>query len=211
MFERFESNYSQDAALPRPVGRIEVNNLNDPFLEDFFLRYGGVSFNKGLYRVMTAETIDMADDFISDAFPDFSKRDRAFAYDWLGRIFALDLMRLEEGLPSILLFDPGAGEVLEIPCNLVTFHEKELVEHGEEALAIGFHKQWLAKGGLVPNQNQCIGYKKPLFLGGKDTVENLHLSDLDVYWTLTGQLIRKTRGLPLGTRVGSVSISSTNE
>ena len=57
MFERFESNYSQDAALPGPLGGVEVNDLNDPQLEDFFLRYGGLSFNKGLCRVMTAETV----------------------------------------------------------------------------------------------------------------------------------------------------------
>jgi len=209
MFERFESNYSQDAALPRPLGGVEVNDLDDPLLEDFFLRYGGISFNKGLYRIMTAETMGLAHVFVSDAFPSFSKRARVFAYDWLGRIFALDLMRLEGGLPLVLLLDPGAREVLEIPSNLVTFHENELVDHGEEALAVVFHKQWLAMGGLAPNQNQCIGYKRPLFLGGKDTVDNLDLSDIDVYWTLSGQLIRKTRGLPLGTRVGSVRISST--
>ncbi len=207
MFERFESNYSQDAALPRPLGGVEINDPNDPLLEDFFLRYGGVSFNKGLYRVMTTETMGLAHLFVSDAFPSFSERDRVFAYDWLGRIFALDLMRLEGGLPLVLLFDPSAGEVLEISSNLATFHDSELVDHGEEALAVTFHKQWLAKGGLVPNQNQCIEYKSPLFLGGKDTIENLDLSDLDVYWTLSGQLIRKTRGLPLGTQIKGIGIS----
>jgi len=44
-----------------------------------------------------------------------------------------------------------------------------------------------------------MGYRKPLFLGGSDEVENLEVSDLDVYWHIMGQIIRKTKGLPQGT------------
>jgi hypothetical protein len=124
---------------------------------------------------MTAETVDLAGVFINDAFPDFSRRSKGFAYDWLGRIFAIDSIRTEGGLHSVLLFDPGAGEVLEIHSNLVSFHENELVDYSEESLAAGFYERWLAKGGLAPKQNQCIGYKRPLFLGGKDTAENLEI------------------------------------
>jgi len=44
-------------------------------------------------------------------------------------------------------------------------------------------------------------YKRPLFLGGSDTTDNLEISDLEVYWLLVGQLIREAKGLPSGTSV----------
>ena len=111
------------------------------------------------------------------------------------------------GQPLLLTGEPGTGKTLEIPCNLLTFHDNELVDYREEALAEGFHTQWLVKCGVIPKQEQCIAYKQPLFLGGKDTIENLELSNLDVYWTLIGQLIRKARGFAHGTQIGKIGIS----
>jgi hypothetical protein len=102
------------------------------------------------------------------------------------------------------MFELGTGEALEIPANLQSFHEEVLIEHGEAALAISFHEKWLAAGGKAPNYAQCIGYQKPLFLGGDDEVWNLQLSDLDVYWHVVGELVRKTRGLPPGTPIRAV-------
>jgi type VI secretion system (T6SS) immunity protein Tdi1 len=99
------------------------------------------------------------------------------------------------------MFEPGTGEALEIPSNIQTFHDGELIECADAALAIDFHQRWLANGGAEPAYAQCVGYRKPLFLGGTDELENLELSDLDVYWHLMGQLIAKTKGLPLGTPV----------
>lgn len=56
-------------------------------------------------------------------------------------------------------------------------------------------------GGAQPAHAQCIGSKKPLFLGGEDTIENLESLDLDVYWHIMGQVIAKVRGLPPGTPI----------
>jgi hypothetical protein len=100
------------------------------------------------------------------------------------------------------MFEPGTGEALAIPSNIQTFHDSELMEFGEAALAISFYQKWMAaSGGQAPAYTQCVGYKTPLFLGGTDEVKNLELSDLDVYWHLMGQLIVKTRSLPPGTPV----------
>jgi hypothetical protein len=41
-------------------------------------------------------------------------------------------------------------------------------------------------------------------LSGADNIENLELSDLDVYWTIQSQLIEQTRRLPVGKRIGVV-------
>jgi Domain of unknown function (DUF1851) len=135
------------------------------------------------------------------AFPEFADRAVCFAYDWAGNVFALNIERLEDGKAGVTLFEPGIGEVLQIPSNLQTFHENGLIEFGEAALNIDFYKKWQATGGKAPAYDQCVGYRKPLFLSGVDEVENLEISDLDVYWHIMGQLIHKTRGLPPGTSV----------
>jgi hypothetical protein len=40
---------------------------------------------------------------------------------------------------------------------------------------------------------RCVATKVPFFLGGKDSVENLEIIDLEVYWSLSGQLRNGTR------------------
>ncbi len=99
------------------------------------------------------------------------------------------------------MFEPGTGDALEIPCSIDTFHDEELIEYGDAALASDFHKRWLDDGGSAPGYGQCVGYKKPLFLGGADELINLEMSDIDVYWHLMGQLILKAKGLPPGTPI----------
>ena len=90
---------------------------------------------------------------------------------------------------------------MELTTNIQSFQNDELTGFGEAVLASNLHKEWLACGGVEPAYMECIGFKKPLFLGGGDDLENLELSDLDVYWHLMGQLIVKTRHLPPGTPV----------
>jgi len=106
----------------------------------------------------------------------------------------------------VLLLEPGTGEALEIPANFQSFHRRQLVENAEAAVALSFYKSWLASGGQVPAYDQCIGYKRPLYLGGVDEVTNLEVGDFDVYWTISAQLLSRTRGLPVGTKINNVSI-----
>jgi len=207
MFTRFEGHFCQDGGT-RTKSNGPLAHAQEPTTDALVCRLGGASFNNGLYRIMTPEIVAWGNAFVANAFTGFSDRVQAFAFDWLGRVFALDSARIEGGRPGVVLFEPGTGEALEIPCNLSTFHENELVDYKEEALAEGFYRRWLANGGAAPNVDQCVGYKTPLFLGGKDTIENLEISDLDVYWTLVAQLLAKVRGLPLGTRIRKVEIES---
>jgi hypothetical protein len=50
-----------------------------------------------------------------------------------------------------------------------------------------------------------VGYRVPLFLGGSDTLENLEVTDLDVYWTICGQLRLAAAQLPEGTAIKGIS------
>jgi hypothetical protein len=53
----------------------------------------------------------------------------------------MDWGRVEDGEPSVLLFEPGTGEVLEIPFSFTRFHE-QLDELREPALAESFFVGW---------------------------------------------------------------------
>lgn len=200
MFEAFQRNFLRDPQ-DQPSPNIEVLRPEVPGLREFFAAFGGASFRDGLYRIIAPAELDEWNDRVCLAFPEFEGRITCFGFDWLGSTFAIDSARIESGQKGVVMFEPGTGEALEIPANLITFHDAGLRDFGEAALAISFYEKWRSSGGAAPAFGQCIGYKKPLFLGGSDEVENLEPSDLDVYWHITGQLIRKTRGLPEGTSV----------
>lgn len=205
MFEAFQQKFTPDLnAAPDIAGA--PPNLDIPGLGELIARFGGASFNGGLYRIVRASDIGTWNARISLAFPEFAKGTTVFGYDWLGRAFAIEGGRLEQGQPGVVMFEPGTGEALEVPANVQTFHDVELIQDSDPALASNAYNEWLARGGAVPVVAECIGYKVPLFLSGKDEFENMELSDLDVYWHLMGQLILQTRDLRPGTKVGPVTI-----
>ena len=70
------------------------------------------------------------------------------------------------GNGTILLLEPGTGEVLSIPVNFVDFHNTEIAE---------FYK--------------CVGDKVTRFLNGEDVLDNLEVSDMEVYWKIMEPLI----------------------
>jgi Domain of unknown function (DUF1851) len=145
---------------------------------------------------------------MAESFPDFVSRACPFAYDWLGRQFALDAGRVEAGEPLVLLVEPGTGEALEVPLSFAAFHE-QLFKLRDPALAAGFFSEWArANPDLVPlKAAECVGYRVPLFLDGEDRIENLEVIDMEVYWSVCGQLRSGTLHLPPGTSVRGVSIS----
>jgi len=123
-----------------------------------------------------------------------------FAYDWLGRQFAL----FEKAM--ILQFSAGVLEWVEIPADIKTFHNEILLDLAEPALAVNFYNAWLESGGKPPRYSECVGYKRPLFLGGDDWVENLEVIDMDVYWTVTAPMIAKARRVGVGGLIGKIEI-----
>lgn len=202
-YSRFQSHFERDAFPNSAVtGAGDSLLISASGIDELFLRFGGLSFNDGLYRIMSLSIQELANEFISTAFPTQANSAKAFGYDWLGRIFALDASRAIDGSPAVMMFEPGTGKSLKIPRALVAFHNYELIDHADAALASRFHQEWLASGGKAPSLDQCAGYKKPLFLGGKDSIQNLDLVDIDVYWTISGQLLAGLQGghIPNGSR-----------
>lgn len=206
MFDVFNTAFLPDERENKVQVMPSMALYADGQLRELLTSHGGNSFNQGLYRIISFGDVAYWSNLVLSAFPSFSGRVTCFGVDWLGRVFGTDSARLEDMRPGVVMLEPGTGEALEIPCNIESFHENELIQYQEAALAVGFYRQWRARGGALPDNTQCIGYKKPLFLGGSDTVDNLELSDLDVYWTISAELIQKTKGLPPGASIGKVSV-----
>ena len=209
----FASRFQLDGAEqgPKRLWRHqELSNL--PAYVSFAERFAGCSFEGGLYRVHDELSGPRFLRALSAAFPDFATRAVPFAFDWLGRQFAIDLGRKEHGEPLLLLFEPGTGLALEIPFRFDAFH-RELDELRETALSAAFFQAWSQTNSdslPIPFES-CVGYRVPLFLGGQDGVENLELVDMDVYWHLSGQLLQGTRGVPPGTPIRGVHLGDADE
>jgi hypothetical protein len=157
----------------------------------FMKEFQGQTFKEGLYRVHKASELDKWNHIVYEAFPFYSNKIFCFSYDWLGRHFALDFTRMSEGEPMILMLEPGTGEALAIPSTFLSFHEEELVEYPDAALANDFFNEWKKENSKPVDHSNCVGYKVPLFLGGEDEISNLEVSDMEVYWGIMGQLIKR--------------------
>jgi hypothetical protein len=201
MFELFRQNFSVDQQVPgRGLNEADTDAVDDTFTR-FMREYSGCSFNQGVYRIIRSEDVKSWTALVADAFPSFRGRILCFGFDWMGDVFALDASRRVDGEPMVLLMEPGTGEALEIPRCFVDFHDVELVEDSDAALNATNYIRWLDQGYSPPTYGQCVGYKTPLFLGGKDDFNNMHATDMRLYWEATGQILNQVRELPPDTEV----------
>lgn len=174
---------------------------------DLIGRFAGRSFEGGLYRLHSSVSGPLGQRLLAASFPEYAKSCRVFGMDWLGRQSAVDLDRVIGGQPQVVVFEPGTGEALEIPASFESFHEEEIVNFADAALAVDFYNEWrlaVGWGTNVLKASQCVGYKIPLFLGGRDDLSNLEVCDVEVYWDFCGQLRAQARIGAIGTEVRSV-------
>jgi len=107
-------------------------------IDDVMVALGGCTFAGGLYRLHTPTSSAIASSMSAAAFPEYEFPLRCFGFDWLGRQFALDPRRGDDLDPEVLLLEPGTGEALEIPVPISAFHDDELVNYTDAALASNF-------------------------------------------------------------------------
>ena len=159
---------------------------SDDRYNDFISQLGGKSFAKGLFNSFSVSNLKKWTEIVNEAYPDFKDMFKLFGYDWLGRCFAIDLRENTRG--NVLLFEIGTADVLEIPCQFEDFLNEEIPVYSEDCLAKSFFDAWFECYGQNIKYGQCVGYKVPLFLGGEDTLNNLEISDMEVYWSIISQI-----------------------
>lgn len=211
MFERFRAECAplRDAVQAGEAWQHEWLASVEGY-QEFASEFAGASFGGGLYRVHDKSSGAQTLALVEEAFPEYAHRVcpfGPFGYDWLGRQFAVGSGRVVGEQPHVVLLEPGTGEALEIPLSFAAFHDEELIEYADAALAMGFFDSWAAVNSeSVPlRRDQCVGYRVPLSLGGQDVIENLEVSDLEVYWSICGQLRRGVLSLPPGTSINEVA------
>lgn len=168
---------------------------------------GGVSLADGLYRVFPPSAVTQWTAVAVEAFPEFAGRATVFAADWLGRLLAADTGRTTpDGESLVLMLEPGTGEALEVPVTVSGIHTSELLDEADALVAEPLYRAWRsASGDAEPLRlTECVGFRIPLFLGGTDDVSNLERTDMEVYWSLSGQMRQQTEATPDGTRIDAV-------
>ncbi len=70
-----------------------------------------------------------------------------------------------------------------------------------------FHVQFVGElraAGKLLQPGQVYSYKTPLVLGGSTDIENVEVCDLEVHFSVSGQIFRQVRDLPAGTQISGV-------
>lgn len=157
----------------------------------FVIAFGGTCFGKGLFNVIERGDIGYWEDNVTRAFPEYRNKFRLFGYDWMGRCFAVDTS--DDDVDKILVFDPSTLEVSEVPLSFIDFVNKAIPMNTNECLMSDNFIRWYNETGTELEYMQCVGYERPLFLGGTDEPENLMLDDMDEYWQSIGKAAAKLR------------------
>ncbi|MBR6402607.1 MAG: DUF1851 domain-containing protein [Eubacterium sp.] len=166
-----------------------INNdivLSADLYSDVVNQLGGSVLNSGLFTVFKENDISRWNNIVKETYTEFPSEVKLFGYDWLGRCFGMDSRN--ETFGNVLMYEIGTADILEIPCNLESFLDEEIPIYSDDCLAESFFKEWLDYSKQKISYGQCVGYKVPLFLNGDDSVENLELNDMEVYWGVIGQI-----------------------
>jgi hypothetical protein len=205
----FGEHYQPDGPSSSPGQSLAVLDqleAHAPGIKAFFEKYSGATFGNGVYRIHPVEEIAKWTAIAEEMFPKYKKRIACFGSDWRGVQFALNASRKEEGQFLVQLLDPATAESLNIPANFATFHDVELVEYANDSLATETYEQWLNASGRPPARQECVGYKKPLQLGGEDDIANLEVIDMEVYWSFCTQIQQQSSSLAEGTKLDRVDL-----
>lgn len=107
---------------------------------------------------------------------------------------------------SIHVLDVGTASLMEIADSFEQFQsllkEKEFVVN---YFAVQMTGDLLASGSVL-GTGQIYSLKLPLILGGEYDLSNIEATDIEVHFSISGQIHRQVSELPEGTRITGVSI-----
>ena len=119
-------------------------------------------------------------------------------------ISAIGDLFLEDESKKIYWLDTGAGNLELIADNIQDFQEKlQNNELANEWLLINLVIN-LKESGKILDEGQIYTYKILPVLGGEYTVDNFEPTDIEVHFSVTGQLHRQIKDLPPGTKINNI-------
>jgi len=161
---------------------------NNEYLNSVVNTLGLSSYGKGLLRIYGESEIGENTKSVEEAFPNARDEIICFGRDWLNRQFAVR----KNDPDKILRFDVVYNETIHIPVNLKVFFEKEVLEHTDSLFSETYFNAWETKNkDFILACNECVDFKIPPSLGGKDIIENLEITDSSVAWYMNLQLRNK--------------------
>jgi hypothetical protein len=181
--------------------KFEEKYQNNIDISTFFMNNGGASYDKGIFRIHCKSSSFYWTNIVTEFFPKYKDKICCFGFDWMGRQFALDLKDANKNY----LFDPATGEDFELQQSLNGFFNEELVNYRDDTLVPDDFTFVMHKLGLdILPPDKCIGYKKLLFLGGKDDLDNTEVIDMDVYWDLNYKIYSKINKMEEGSIIDKI-------
>lgn len=162
------------------------NNINKNLLNDNIGLYRGISFNSGLYRILTQQEEKEAFEILSQIKNfQIKKTINIFGRDWLGRYFA------SQSENETLLFDIVDGQIYKTSGTINFLHNTIMTENNKEILEYELFLNYRKSNNFdfANKFKKCVGLTHPLFFGGYMDKENLEIIDNKFYWEFTLELI----------------------
>jgi hypothetical protein len=179
LLDRFVAAYPPDD----PPSGVLVRSPDTDLQAQLVTRAGGQSFGNGIVRVHSQAESDRARGLLGHVFSQY-RGCIPVAKDWLGRQFVLD-----SGAQTVLLLEPGSAQAFHTECGLDTLFDYAMLTDPVTFLASDLFVRWVEYDGCRPlPPHQCVSFKQPLFAGGRGIVDNLEISDEEVYWAVVAEL-----------------------
>jgi hypothetical protein len=119
---------------------------------------------------------------------------------------ALGDLFMRDGSGHFHFLDLLCGECKQVA---TSFDEFDRLCDGEEQRQSWFAADLVADLAKIHGElleGQCFSCKVPISLGGKLAADNFQSCDIQVHYSVLGQLHQQTRHLPSGTKIGGVKI-----
>lgn len=211
LFKRRKGRGARRRATPSMFAEFLEYFGEAPVLEDgaadpydaFIDGLGGRSFGDGVFRVFERSDLERWHRVVSGCFTKLRGEFNLIGYDWMGRCFAVD-QRNGDGKELVVLLEIATLDMYYIGKDVAVFLNEVMPNQSEACLGVGRYREWL-EGHAPVGRMECGGYRIPLFLGGEDSLENMEVSDMEVYWDMTDQLWEAVKDLLEGTKIGNIS------
>ena len=187
MFEQFLAKYPPDTgSIPDPYAHDVVSSVRG-FVEMVAMG-AGKSFGRGIFRIHNEREMVRALGLVGSMFPDFGRVSLPIAKDWLGRQFAVRILSTRGQVGHLVLLDPGSAGAYELDSTIEELLDVELISNPVAYLESELFSEWKASNPGIVDGAQCVSLRVPTFLGGATAMDNLEVSDEEVYWAIFGQL-----------------------